>query len=80
VEGGIWVAFWDGWAVRRFDRAGALSEVIELPVARPTRPAFGGPRLDRLYVTTARDSGGDGGAILAVEPGVRGLPANVFSG
>jgi sugar lactone lactonase YvrE len=80
VEGGIWVAFWDGWAVRRFDRAGAVSEVIELPVARPTRPAFGGPRLDRLYVTTARDSGGDGGAILAVEPGVRGLPANVFSG
>ena len=80
VEGGIWVAFWDGWAVRRFDRAGVLSEVIELPVARPTRPAFGGPRLDRLYVTTARDSGGVGGAILAVEPGVRGLPANVFSG
>ena len=66
--------------VRRFDRAGTLSEVIELPVARPTRPAFGGPRLDRLYVTTARDSGGVGGAILAVEPGVRGLPANVFSG
>jgi sugar lactone lactonase YvrE len=80
VEGGIWVAFWDGWAVRRFERTGALSEVIELPVARPTRPAFGGPRLDRLYVTTARDSGGVGGAILAVEPGVRGLPANVFSG
>ena len=80
AEGGIWVAFWDGWAVRRFDPAGALSEVIELPVARPTRPAFGGSGLDRLYVTTARDPGGLGGAILAVEPGVRGLPANVFSG
>jgi hypothetical protein len=33
-----------------------------------------------LYVTSARDPGGLGGAILAVEPGVRGLPANVFSG
>ena len=80
AEGGVWVAFWDGWAVRRFDAAGALSEVVELPVARPTRPAFGGPRLDRLYVTTARGPDGLGGAILAVEPGVRGLPASVFSG
>jgi sugar lactone lactonase YvrE len=80
AEGGIWVAFWDGWAVRRFDPTGALSEVVELPVARPTRPAFGGPGLDLLYVTSARDSGGLGGAILAVEPGVPGLPANVFSG
>ncbi len=80
AEGGIWVAFWDGWAVRRFDRGGALSGVIELPVARPTRPAFGGPRLDRLYVTTARGPDALGGAILALEPGVRGLPASVFSG
>ena len=74
ADGGIWVAFWDGWAVRRFDPSGALSTVIELPVARPTRPAFGGPRLDRLYVTSA------GGPILVVDAGVRGLPANVFSG
>lgn len=80
AEGGIWVAFWDGWAVRRFDPAGALSAVIDLPVARPTRPAFGGPELDRLYVTTARGPDELGGAILAVQPGVRGLPANVFSG
>jgi sugar lactone lactonase YvrE len=80
AEGGIWVAFWDGWAVRRFDPDGALSAVIELPVARPTRPAFGGPRLELLYVTSARGPGALGGAILAVEPGVRGLPAVVFSG
>jgi sugar lactone lactonase YvrE len=80
AEGGIWVAFWDGWAVRRFDPDGALAAVIEVPVARPTRPAFGGPGLDRLYVTTARGPGDLGGAILVAEPGVRGLPANVFSG
>jgi sugar lactone lactonase YvrE len=80
VEGGIWVAFWDGWAVRRFDAAGALSAVIELPVARPTRPAFGGPALDRLYVTSARGPDALGGAILEIDPGVRGLRANVFSG
>jgi sugar lactone lactonase YvrE len=74
AEGGVWVAFWDGWAVRRFDDRGALTAVTELPVPRPTRPAFGGNLLDRLYVTTAD------GPIYAVDAGVRGLPANVFSG
>ena len=74
ADGGIWVAFWDGWAVRRFDSRGELTAVIKLPVARPTRPAFGGPELDRLYVTTAS------GPILVVDAGVRGLPANAFSG
>jgi sugar lactone lactonase YvrE len=74
TEGGIWVAFWDGWALRRFDAGGNLTEELALPVARPTRPAFGGPELDRLYVTSA------GGPILAVEPGVRGLPAVAFGG
>jgi sugar lactone lactonase YvrE len=72
--GGIWVAFWDGWAVRRFDSRGALSAVLELPLARPTRPAFGGADLDRLYVTTA------GGPVLELDPAVRGLPATPFGG
>jgi sugar lactone lactonase YvrE len=79
AEGGIWVAFFGGSAVRRFDPDGGLSAVVDLPVARPTRPAFGGPELDRLYVTSAR--GGElGGAILELDPGVRGLPAAVFAG
>jgi sugar lactone lactonase YvrE len=72
ADGGIWVAFWDGSAVRRFDADGALSAVLDLPVARPTRPAFGGQELDRLYVTTAS------GPILVLDPDVRGLPATPF--
>lgn len=86
VEGGIWVAFWDGSAVRRFDAAGELTATIELPAARPTRPAFGGADLDRLYVTTAElgpddaTDGDRGGAIFVLEPGVRGMRANVFAG
>jgi sugar lactone lactonase YvrE len=74
AEGGIWVAFWDGSAVRRFDPTGTLTAAIELPAPRPTRPAFGGADLDQLYVTTAA------GPIFVLEPGVRGLPANVFAG
>jgi sugar lactone lactonase YvrE len=86
AEGGIWVAFWDGSAIRRFGPAGELTEMIELPTARPTRPAFGGPNLDQLYVTTARADpdktvdGDLGGAIFVFEPGVRGMPANIFAG
>jgi sugar lactone lactonase YvrE len=84
AEGGIWVAFWDGAAVRRFSPVGGVDETIELPAARPTRPAFGGPDLNRLYVTTARldpraERDGDlGGAIFALDVGVRGERANVF--
>jgi sugar lactone lactonase YvrE len=84
AEGGIWVAFWDGSAVRRFSPAGELTETLELPAARPTRPAFGGAGLDELYVTSAkldRHVDGDlGGAIFVLEPGVRGVRAHLFAG
>jgi sugar lactone lactonase YvrE len=84
AEGGIWVAFWGGGAVRRFGPSGALEAVLELPAARPTKPAFGGADLARMYVTTARlddraaASGDLGGAILTLDPGVRGPRANPF--
>jgi sugar lactone lactonase YvrE len=74
AEGGIWVAFYDGAAVRRFDSSGAVTEEVDLPAERPTRPAFGGDRRDQLYVTSAAP----GGDILVLDPGVRGLPAPVF--
>jgi sugar lactone lactonase YvrE len=86
AEGGIWVAFWDGSALRRFSAEGELTEKLELPAARPTRPAFGGTDLDQLYVTSAQlDPGqavdGDlGGAIFVLEPGVRGVRAHPFAG
>jgi sugar lactone lactonase YvrE len=86
VEGGIWVAFWGGSAVRRFSSEGELTETLELPAARATRPAFGGANLDHLYVTSAKldpeqtVDGDLGGAIFVLEPGVRGVRAHVFAG
>ena len=83
ADGGIWVAFWDGSALRRIAPDGELTQMVELPAARPTRPAFGGADLDQLYVTSAkldRPVDGDlGGAIFVLEPGVRGVRANVFA-
>ena len=84
AQGGIWVAFWDGSAVRRFSPDGELTETLDLPAARPTRPAVGGADLDQLYVTSARldraVDGDLGGSILVLDPGVRGVRANVFAG
>ena len=54
AEGCLWVAFWDGWCVRRFASDGAPLERIDLPVQRPTSCTFGGPAADRLFITSAR--------------------------
>jgi sugar lactone lactonase YvrE len=88
AEGGVWVAMYAGAAVRRFDTEGALSEVLTLPVANPTCPAFGGDDLATLFITTAKHQMSEeerarsplSGALFAAEPGVRGLPPTPFAG
>lgn len=88
AEGGVWLAHWDGWRLTRFDPEGRAERMVRLPVQRPTCPAFGGPGLDVLYVTTATigldpraltDQPWAGG-ILALAPGVRGLAEARFAG
>lgn len=53
AEDHVWIAFWDGWCLRRLSPEGEIVREIPLPVQRPTCPAFGGRDLDRLYVTSA---------------------------
>lgn len=87
-QGCLWVAFWDGWCLRRLSPDGECLDKIELPVQRPTSCAFGGPRLDQLYVTSA-SIGLDqaalelqpcAGGLLLLEPGVSGIAAVPFAG
>lgn len=83
AEGGLWIAHWDGGRVTRFLPDGKPERHIGLPASRVTSCAFGGARLDRLFVTTAAEDRHDepqAGMLFEVEPGVRGLPPNRFAG
>lgn len=64
VEGGIWVACYDGGQVLRIDPGGGVTARIRLPVSRPTSCAFGAGH--DLYITSARE--GLTGARLRREP------------
>jgi sugar lactone lactonase YvrE len=53
-EGMLWIAFYDGWRVARYDpNTGKLLQQVELPVANVTCCTFGGDNLNDLYITTA---------------------------
>jgi sugar lactone lactonase YvrE len=80
AEGHLWNAEYAGGRLVRYDPSGAISRIIDLPVSHPTCCCFGGPNLDRLYISSAREplspdrleSEPLAGRLLAVEPGVRG--------
>ncbi len=87
-EGCLWIAFWDGWCVRRYSPGGDCIGKIDMPVARPTSCAFGGPALDKLYVTSAKiglDEAAiarqpSAGGLFVVDPGVTGIAEIPFAG
>jgi sugar lactone lactonase YvrE len=86
--GCLWNAEYGGWRVVRYTPAGKVDRVIELPVQNPTCCCFGGARFDTLYITTAAQGLKEpdfekqplAGSVLAVRPGVSGLPENRFAG
>jgi sugar lactone lactonase YvrE len=89
AEGMLWIALWDGWQVRRYNpHNGALLDVIQVPVARPTSAVFGGESLDTLYITSASTRLSAealaeqplAGGIFRAKPGVRGTPTIEFLG
>jgi sugar lactone lactonase YvrE len=88
AEGYVWVACWGGAAVRRFGPDGSLVGSVALPTPHITCPAFGGPGLDRMFITSAREGLTEAqlaadpaaGALFACEPGVAGRPAHRFAG
>jgi len=83
ADGCVWVAMHDGGALYRLAPDGTRDAVVELPVAKPTSCAFGGPGMTDLYVTTAsrglseaeRNAQPLAGRLLRLRPGPVGLPS-----
>ncbi|MHA4814323.1 SMP-30/gluconolactonase/LRE family protein [Streptomyces aculeolatus] len=82
AEGYVWVALWDGAAVRRYAPDGTLDRTVEVPVRRPTSCAFGGPELTDLYITSSSlaDTHPLAGSVLVLPDAGRGLPQAPFAG
>lgn len=78
-DGGYWICGNDAGLVHRFTPDGRLDRSLSVPAKKPAMCAFGGSRLDTLFVTSIRP-GGDlsdqpqAGGVFALRPGVRGLP------
>ncbi|MFN0185637.1 MAG: SMP-30/gluconolactonase/LRE family protein [Aquabacterium sp.] len=79
--GGLWNAEFNAGRIVRYAPDGRIDRIVPVPVPRPTCCVFGGPDLATLYVTTAsQQMSADelaamplAGALLAFEPGERGL-------
>ncbi|MDP8977412.1 MAG: SMP-30/gluconolactonase/LRE family protein [Actinomycetota bacterium] len=89
AEGCLWVAVFGGGRVQRHAPDGALLDTVTLPVTQVTSCAFGGPDLDELYITSARqglseealrDQPHAGGLFRHRPEGVVGLPVHQFLG
>ena len=55
AQGCLWNAQWGGSSVVRYSQQGEVLATLELPVTQPTCMCLGGPDLDILFVSTARE-------------------------
>ena len=87
AEGYVWnCRVVGGSCLARIAPDGSLDRLMELPCSWPTSCAFGGKDLDTLFVTSARftmnaqhlRANPVEGGLFALQPGVRGVPANRF--
>lgn len=85
-QGGLWVALWDGWKLRRYTAQGDVDFDLEMPVPRPTSLCFGGPDNATMFVTSARTrlpattltEAPLSGGIFALQTGFRGTATHLF--
>lgn len=86
TEDGLWIAFYNGSAIRRFDTRNnfAMTHEIKMPAVRTTSCAFVGKNLDQLVITSAErnnpTSTANDGQTFICTPGFIGTPTTLFAG
>lgn len=89
ADGCYWQAGVGGWQLYRISPGGEVLRTVDVPIEKPTKPMFGGPGLDMLFVTSIGDglSSGtehlqpDAGGLFAITGlGVKGVPQTRFAG
>jgi sugar lactone lactonase YvrE len=88
ADGGYWIACVYGWAVLRATPDGTIDRRIDVPVEKPTMPAFGGSSMTTLFVTSIGEGGSrplapgqpHAGGLFAIETEIRGVPETTFAG
>ena len=87
ADGCYWQAGVGGWQIYRITPDGRLDRTIDVPVEKPTKPMFGGPNLDVLYLTSIGTGGEpdpaqpDAGGLFAITGlGAQGVPQPRYRG
>lgn len=85
AQGRYWICGNDAGQIHAFDAQGQWCQSLTVPMPKPSMCAFGGTDLDQLLVTSiipaqsTDATRGTSGAVIALQPGVRGMPEPVFS-
>ena len=83
----LWVAQWGGYGVYCYNPyTGELLAKVDVPAPNVASCAFGGKKLDTLYITTARAGLSEeqlrqyplSGSVFCCKPGAKGVAANSF--
>ena len=81
-DGCYWVCGNDGGYILRFTPQGKLDRKLDVPMLKPAMCAFGGKNLDQLLVTSIPSGKPEdaewGGAVVLLQPGVKGIAETPF--
>jgi sugar lactone lactonase YvrE len=86
AQGYIWNAQWGASRIVRYSPKGEEDFILPLSVSQPTCVAFGGPQMDRLFVTSAHQglsavalaAQPEAGNLLVFQTDVQGIQDPVF--
>ena len=79
MEGNYWSAGPSASRINRFSAEGELLDWVDVPLARPTMPCFGGSDMRTMFVTSLDSGNSDGrNGIVCFEVDVPGVPVGRF--